>query len=60
MAESLPREGAYTVECPHCHKRFEADLLVGPSGRQRGFKCPHCRLYVPLERVDSAVADGGQ
>jgi DNA-directed RNA polymerase subunit RPC12/RpoP len=44
----------HTVLCPHCHKEFEGELLVasGASG-SRGFKCPHCRLFVPLERANA-------
>ena len=36
------------VLCPHCRRRFAAQLLA--SGHLRGFKCPQCRLFVPLER----------
>jgi DNA-directed RNA polymerase subunit RPC12/RpoP len=40
------------VVCPHCNKPFTADLVVGGEhARYRGFKCPHCRLFVPAERV---------
>ncbi len=39
------------VECPHCHKEFTPAPLPRPSARQRGSKCPHCRLFVPHERV---------
>ena len=46
----------HTIECPHCKKEFEAPLLEGSAERYRGFKCPHCRLFVPAERVD--VEDG--
>jgi DNA-directed RNA polymerase subunit RPC12/RpoP len=42
----------YEVTCPHCKKDFEAELLVGSSPQQRGFKCPHCKLFVPYERAD--------
>ena len=35
------------VECPHCHKRFSAAVIEGSAARYRGFKCPHCRLFVP-------------
>jgi uncharacterized Zn-finger protein len=43
----------YEVTCPHCSKQFEGELLApastpGPGG----FKCPHCRLFVPLERAE--------
>jgi tRNA(Ile2) C34 agmatinyltransferase TiaS len=40
----------FTFECPHCHKQFDADVVQG-AGRIRGFKCPHCRLFVPYDRV---------
>jgi hypothetical protein len=40
----------FTVECPHCHKPFDASAVQG-KGRIRGFKCPHCRLFVPYDRV---------
>lgn len=42
----------YEVSCPHCHKPFEADLMSGAAERYRGFKCPHCKLFVPYERAD--------
>jgi DNA-directed RNA polymerase subunit RPC12/RpoP len=42
---------SYQVDCPHCKKSFQAELLTGSSPRgSRGFKCPHCRLFVPYER----------
>jgi tRNA(Ile2) C34 agmatinyltransferase TiaS len=40
----------HTIVCPHCHKPFEAPAVQG-KGRIRGFKCPHCRLFVPFERI---------
>ena len=40
------------VECPHCHRYFEAELLEGAAARYRGFKCPHCKLFVPAERAE--------
>jgi hypothetical protein len=43
---------AFEVVCPHCKKPFEAELLDGSAERYRGFKCPHCRLFIPHERVD--------
>jgi DNA-directed RNA polymerase subunit RPC12/RpoP len=40
------------VVCPHCGKEFEAELLVASgSPESRGYKCPHCRLFVPEERA---------
>lgn len=44
-------ERRYAVECPHCHKRFTGELIAGGAARHTGFKCPHCRLFVPFERV---------
>ena len=45
----------FDVECPHCHKGFRAEPIEGGrASRYLGFKCPHCRLFVPLERA----ADG--
>jgi len=38
------------INCPHCKKAFEGDLLAGVAERYRGFKCPHCRLFVPASR----------
>jgi predicted Zn-ribbon and HTH transcriptional regulator len=44
--------------CPHCGKEFEAELLVGSSAPEaRGFKCPHCRLFVPAERAKDPNGD---
>jgi DNA-directed RNA polymerase subunit RPC12/RpoP len=44
----------YEVTCPHCKKTFEAPLLEGAAERYNGFKCPHCRLFVPLERAEAS------
>jgi DNA-directed RNA polymerase subunit RPC12/RpoP len=41
------------ILCPHCKKPFDAELLTGATARYRGFKCPHCRLFVPAERAGS-------
>ena len=46
----------HEVTCPHCRKPFEAPLIAGNAGRLRGFKCPHCRLYVPLDRAVEAAS----
>ena len=44
----------YEVVCPHCSKKFEAELLVAASAPgPRGFKCPHCRLFVPFDRAST-------
>ena len=45
----------FDVECPHCHKRFAAETIDGGrAARYRGFKCPHCKLFVPLQRTTDA------
>lgn len=47
-----PQESPFAVECPHCHRHFEASPLEGGSAaRYHGFKCPHCKLFVPLQRA---------
>jgi DNA-directed RNA polymerase subunit RPC12/RpoP len=53
-------QASYQVVCPHCGKAFEAELMTGASApRARGFKCPHCRLFVPFERANREPrADG--
>ena len=43
----------HDVACPHCKKSFTATLM--PGRRARGFKCPHCRLFVPLDRTSDAA-----
>jgi DNA-directed RNA polymerase subunit RPC12/RpoP len=40
--------------CPHCGKQFTAELLAGDAERHRGFKCPHCKLFVPESRAEDA------
>jgi phage FluMu protein Com len=39
------------VICVHCGKAFRAEVL-SPETEQAGVKCPHCRLFMPLERVE--------
>jgi DNA-directed RNA polymerase subunit RPC12/RpoP len=53
-------KASYEVVCPHCGKPFEGKLLTAASApRSRGFKCPHCRLFVPFERANGEpLADG--
>jgi DNA-directed RNA polymerase subunit RPC12/RpoP len=41
------------ITCPHCKKTFSAALMAGTAERYRGFKCPHCRLFVPAARIKS-------
>jgi len=47
----MSRAQEYEVVCPHCKKMFRAGLIGTDESRQ-GFKCPHCRLFVPLERAE--------
>jgi phage FluMu protein Com len=39
------------VICLHCGKPFHAEVLA-PHSEQAGVKCPHCKLFMPLERVE--------
>jgi len=45
--------GQVEVVCPHCRKTFIGTLIDGVAARYRGFKCPHCKLFVPAERTES-------
>jgi DNA-directed RNA polymerase subunit RPC12/RpoP len=56
MAAPSEREPRYAVTCPHCGRTFVAELLAGSAARYRGFKCPHCKLFVPYERADQLAA----
>ena len=53
MKEATSHAETFAVTCPHCKKPFEAELIADDAGRHRGFKCPHCRLFVPAERAES-------
>jgi phage FluMu protein Com len=52
MSESPAQTGSYDVVCPHCNREFNAELLQGSAARYNGFKCPHCKLFVPVDRVE--------
>ena len=43
------------ISCPHCRKTFTAELLAGGPERHRGYKCPHCKLFVPESRAEDAA-----
>jgi DNA-directed RNA polymerase subunit RPC12/RpoP len=43
----------YDVVCPHCKKAFTGELIEGATPANRGFKCPHCRLFAPMSRVET-------
>ena len=45
--------GPVEIVCPHCKKTFTGKLIDGAAARYRGFKCPHCKLFVPAERTDA-------
>ena len=47
----VQQRSGFEVECPHCHKGFEAPVIEGSAARYRGFKCPHCKLFVPYQRA---------
>jgi DNA-directed RNA polymerase subunit RPC12/RpoP len=47
---SEPAAQAAEIVCPHCKKTFHGQLLAEGS-RHQGFKCPHCRLFVPVDRT---------
>ena len=51
MTDAAAGDARHEVVCPHCRKPFSAELIAGATARHRGFKCPHCRLFVPLARV---------
>ena len=55
-------QASYQVDCPHCGKHFQGELLTGSGpSPSRGFKCPHCRLFVPYDRAAGrADAEAGQ
>jgi DNA-directed RNA polymerase subunit RPC12/RpoP len=55
VSESAAPKGTYAVTCPHCSRTFESDVLEGNAARYSGFKCPHCRLFVPFDRVEDDV-----
>ena len=58
MSEPDETPQRYEAVCPHCHKPFVAELLAQPSARHRGFKCPHCKLFVPTERAQGDAPPG--
>ena len=56
MADDSAQSTVFEVTCPHCGKPFRQELLTGPAARYNGFKCPHCRLFVPFERAEADKA----
>jgi transposase-like protein len=50
---AIPEQGQeFDVNCPHCKKPFKASLMAGAAARHHGFKCPHCKLFVPYARAE--------
>jgi DNA-directed RNA polymerase subunit RPC12/RpoP len=59
VADPAP-QASYDVMCPHCKKPFEGELMTAASPPwTRGFKCPHCRLFVPFERANGEELGAG-
>ena len=54
MEADAASERAQVPSCPHCRKPFAAELIEGGPQRHRGFKCPHCKLFVPESRAEDA------
>ena len=51
MAENANGSDPVQVVCPHCKRAFAGRLIAGAAERYRGFKCPHCKLFVPHTRT---------
>jgi transposase-like protein len=51
VAEMHAQQPEHEIVCPHCKKTFTAELIAGQTERHRGFKCPHCKLFVPADRA---------
>jgi DNA-directed RNA polymerase subunit RPC12/RpoP len=45
-----------SAQCPHCSKQFDAELLE-PDSERAGVKCPHCNLFVPLDRAEELAPE---
>ena len=52
MDEAHSDEAEREVVCPHCKRAFVAVMITGPQDQPQGFKCPHCRLFVALDRAE--------
>jgi transposase-like protein len=55
VPDSLQPDNGPEMTCPHCKRSFTAAPLTTPSGRTQGYKCPHCRLFVALDRTAPAT-----
>lgn len=54
MESGIGTSNGHLLSCPHCRKPFSAELIEGGPERHRGFKCPHCKLFVPEGRAEDA------
>jgi len=55
LVSGAGQEQNFEVECPHCHKTFVGEPIEGGrAARYLGFKCPHCKLFIPLRRARDA------
>jgi phage FluMu protein Com len=55
LVSGAEQDSTHEVECPHCHKTFVAEPIDGGrAARYLGFKCPHCKLFVALQRATDA------
>jgi len=50
----------HEIVCPHCRRRFAGELIEGRAARYEGFKCPHCKLFVPLHRIEEQEHDSSR
>jgi transposase-like protein len=51
VIDGEPEATADEIVCPHCKRAFQPQELIGTGDERQGFKCPHCRLFVALERA---------
>jgi transposase-like protein len=51
VPDGIQQEAGREVTCPHCKRPFTPALLSSPSGQAQGYKCPHCRLFVAIDRA---------
>jgi protein-disulfide isomerase len=58
MPRTVDGNETFDVVCPHCKKKFTGDLIAGGAERYTGFKCPHCKLFVPYARTEPGPVKG--
>jgi DNA-directed RNA polymerase subunit RPC12/RpoP len=52
VAEAQLDTAGQGIVCPHCGRPFEPEEPIGVGDERQGYKCPHCRLFVALERAE--------